>query len=547
MGSSRVPTPYQIVHLIKLLANGSGGLLVCDGVGVGKTISAGYIVAFHHMMKKGDIAIVCPPVLTQKWRLELREKFGLPTVPITNPEALTSMVEETSAHADAGESRVYVIPYSLLSRIPLDSSPLLSLVILDEIHTLRNPQTQTFSSAAGLVRLAKHRVGLTATPVHNRLDDLASELSILFPQYDLDVLKVVIPEIWLTKKTSFLHPWTTRFLKDMLKVHFTRRNVENRLVRYPEDYARQVEDLLEQLKRAPGIRNSTSRLDMITRFRLAASSPVAFFNSIGKPNPFPSPDSKAQRLLEILGTAPDVRWLVFCDFVDTAKSLGSLIQSRPVFLMTGETDTSEREALTNGFRDKSNAVLILTSVGSEGLDFQVASHLVNYDLHWNPMVLEQRIGRIDRIGQKSSDIHVYNFIVDGSIDERVVNVLGRKLALVSGTFADPGPIISPTRHEPVSLVGGRLVSPDENLVEEEMGVARSLVESESLVRQLPSMDYELARVLPPELCDLSRWPTDARSWEDGVRWLPRDSAVLTWSSELSKAASQLEEFLSHYQ
>jgi SNF2 family DNA or RNA helicase len=83
----------------------------------------------------------------------------------------------------------------------------------------------------------------------------------------------------------------------------------------------------------------------------------------------------------------------------------------------------------------------MTSVGAEGIDLQVCSTMVNYDLTWNPMVLEQRIGRIDRIGQAKTEIHIYNLIVEGSIDEWIIRTLGRKLGLVEGSVLEPASVL----------------------------------------------------------------------------------------------------------
>jgi len=89
--------------------------------------------------------------------------------------------------------------------------------------------------------------------------------------------------------------------------------------------------------------------------------------------------------------------LVFCEFEETTKEISDAISERPSFLMTGATAVFDREALVADFRRTADGVLVMTSVGAEGIDLQFCSTLINYDLTWNPMVLEQRIGRIDRI------------------------------------------------------------------------------------------------------------------------------------------------------
>ena len=108
------------------------------------------------------------------------------------------------------------------------------------------------------------------------------------------------------------------------------------------------------------------------------------------------------------------------------------IADRLVLQTSGDSNLEQKEANTFLFRETESSV-VMTPVGSEGLDFQFCSNLVNYDLHWNPMKIEQRIGRIDRIGQEKNTVRVYNLLVGGSIDERVLSIMGDKLKLVSGT------------------------------------------------------------------------------------------------------------------
>ena len=83
-------------------------------------------------------------------------------------------------------------------------------------------------------------------------------------------------------------------------------------------------------------------------------------------------------------------------------------------------DVSNRQTVIDQFHYNDNIDILLSSeVGSEGLDMQFCNSMVNYDLPWNPMVVEQRIGRIDRFGQESPIVHIYNMIVKGSIQEDI--------------------------------------------------------------------------------------------------------------------------------
>ena len=100
------------------------------------------------------------------------------------------------------------------------------------------------------------------------------------------------------------------------------------------------------------------------------------------------------------------------------------ITNRLAMVLSGDSDYEERKGIVNIFQEEEDCVLIMTPVGSEGLDFQICSNLVNYDLHWNPMKIEQRIGRIDRIGQQKEEISVHNFVARGR-DDMVLERIGR--------------------------------------------------------------------------------------------------------------------------
>ena len=76
---SLIPSPYQLVHLMKLRSNGHNCLLISDGVGVGKTISSGYAIFHQAMISRKPVLIVCPPILVDKWRNEMKTKFALDT------------------------------------------------------------------------------------------------------------------------------------------------------------------------------------------------------------------------------------------------------------------------------------------------------------------------------------------------------------------------------------------------------------------------------------------------------------------------------------
>ena len=145
-------------------------------------------------------------------------------------------------------------------------------------------------------------------------------------------------------------------------------------------------------------------------------------------------DAKAEQLAEILrilsAQEKDIKIIIFTEFVMTQRFIKSLVEMRgfSTALINGQMSIEERNVALKQFRREKN-ILISTDAGGEGLNMQFSHIVINYDLPWNPMKIEQRIGRADRIGQKS-DVEVFNFILDDTIENRVRNVLEEKLATI---------------------------------------------------------------------------------------------------------------------
>jgi superfamily II DNA or RNA helicase len=145
-------------------------------------------------------------------------------------------------------------------------------------------------------------------------------------------------------------------------------------------------------------------------------------------------DAKAEHLCEILrmlsAQEDDVKIIIFTEFVMTQKFIQALAEERgfTTALLNGQMSIEERNVALRRFRRERN-ILISTDAGGEGINIQFAHIVINYDLPWNPMKIEQRIGRADRIGQ-AKDVEVFNFILDDTVENRVRTVLEEKLATI---------------------------------------------------------------------------------------------------------------------
>lgn len=161
-------------------------------------------------------------------------------------------------------------------------------------------------------------------------------------------------------------------------------------------------------------------------------------------------DSKYEKLKEILHQVwenePDAKVLIFTFFVGTSKYLTQRLQQEEIgtVRIAGDVpsnprqpDRDERGQRMREFRaDPQIRVMVSTEVGSEGLDFQFCHHLVNYDLPWNPMVVEQRIGRIDRFGQESDVVYIHNLVVNGTVEDRILLRLYERIGIFRESIGD---------------------------------------------------------------------------------------------------------------
>ncbi|MDJ0306796.1 helicase-related protein [Dehalobacter sp.] len=177
--------------------------------------------------------------------------------------------------------------------------------------------------------------------------------------------------------------------------------------------------------------------DAIAAISLDIKEEIAQLDSIiaiAKQAEFQYLDVKIEPLLEIIdGLFVQERKrkvIIFTEFVATQKYLQRLLQDRgySISILNGSMNIEERNAVLQEFK-KDTDILISTDAGGEGLNLQFSNCVINYDLPWNPMKIEQRIGRVDRIGQQS-DVFIFNFTLADTVENRVKDVLEEKLSII---------------------------------------------------------------------------------------------------------------------
>ena len=161
-------------------------------------------------------------------------------------------------------------------------------------------------------------------------------------------------------------------------------------------------------------------------------------------------DAKVEKLLEVIkevfanGTH---KLIVFALFRKTLRYLQIRLKKAGYNAVVIHGQINNRDEILQQFKTDDNIQVLLSSeVGSEGLDMQFCNSMVNYVLPWNPMVVEQRIGRIDRFGQKSPVVNIYNFIVAGSIQEEIYIRLLERIGIFQGTVGDMEAILDAEIH-----------------------------------------------------------------------------------------------------
>jgi superfamily II DNA/RNA helicase len=206
-------------------------------------------------------------------------------------------------------------------------------------------------------------------------------------------------------------------------------------------------------------------------------------------------DSKAYKLLDALNNLflahPDEKVLIFTTFKETQAFLRQLLQvnGHKVSVFHGSLSIDQKEDAIRTFREQ-NRVLISTEAGGEGRNLQFCHIVVNYDLPWNPMKVEQRIGRIDRIGQKRT-VQIWNLACARTVEERVLRVLQKRIGLFEESVGSLDPILGDIAEDIQTLVMTKLDHLADEGVTMELDIGRKVREAREKEHKLA--DFALDR------------------------------------------------------
>lgn len=230
--------------------------------------------------------------------------------------------------------------------------------------------------------------------------------------------------------------------------------------------------------------------------------------NVAKQAEFQYVDVKVEKLVdiidEILSEDHSQKIIIFTEFVATQKYLQHILESREftVTTLNGSMNINERNEALMNFKNNTS-IFISTDAGGEGLNLQFSNIIINYDLPWNPMKIEQRCGRVDRIGQQR-DVHIYNFIVGDTVENRVREVLEQKLLVILKELGiDKYSDVLDSELAEVDFTGvymnsiGRPASVEENIYPLESEVKRQ-VENVQKYKDIICEEKDLARLVGTE-------------------------------------------------
>jgi hypothetical protein len=227
-------------------------------------------------------------------------------------------------------------------------------------------------------------------------------------------------------------------------------------------------------------------------------------------------DSKAETLViqlrRLAEIDPATKILLFTEFRETQEYLRHRVEAIgwDVYLFHGQMKAGAKDAAVDGFRTSTNpSILLSTEAGGEGRNFQFCHLLVNYDLPWNPMRVEQRIGRVDRIGQENI-VQVFNFWVAGTVEERVLDVLERRINIFEETVGGLDPILGDTESDLTKILrlGGeerdRALRRFEDQLERKLHEARAAAEKlRDFIMDTKSYSQEIVSQLSSQTSPIS--------------------------------------------
>jgi superfamily II DNA or RNA helicase len=437
---------YQLETVRRILRDFRGRVLLADEVGLGKTIEAG--LALKEYWVRGLVRralILTPPSLIGQWIDELSAKFRLEAAAPEHSKYAHNPERFWTAHP-------IVVASLPLARQPANRAILTGvdydLVIVDEAHRLKRRGTAAWQ----LVNELKKRFLflLSATPVGNDLTELYNLILLLRPgllstearfRRDYGRLEALRDPARREKLRTLLRDVMVRNTRAHIDLRLPRRLAATIVVQPGAEEAACLHAVSAWIRERYAASSGLDRQTLMTLQMQAGSGGASLLQGLqraGADGPSVQQarqiltdrglSAKPQALVDLLRRSTE-RVMVFTRFLATLEelrmALGAAGISTAVF--HGGMSGAAKEAAMAAFASDAQ-VLVSTDVGAEGRNLQFCRTVVNYDLPWSPAAIEQRVGRVHRIGQ-TREVYVFNFCLRGSIEEQILRVLHEKINL----------------------------------------------------------------------------------------------------------------------
>ncbi len=439
---------YQKEGVIRIIE--AGRILLADEMGLGKTIQAiAAIEIFARFLNVKKVLIVCPTSLKYQWKREI-EKFT------ARDAAIVEGMVHKRRELYACDSFIKIISYGLCRNdgdLIGKWSP--DMVIIDEAQRIKNWKTQTAKAVKKID--TEYALVLTGTPLENRIDELHSivefvdryRLGPLFRFLNnhqmLDDHGKLVGYRNLRTINKTLEGILLRRTKKEIADQLPGRTDKNFFVELTKEQIKWHNDYYEMVCRMVNKWIKTGFLSEEERQRLLIGlncmrmvSDSTYILDTG--TNFGNKAGELKEFLSELTENPGNKIFIFSQW----KRMFELIirelekMDLPYVYLNGDIPADKRNDMIERFRkEKHLRIFLSTDAGGVGVNLQSANILINVDLPWNPAVLEQRIGRIYRLGQKKQ-INVFNFISTGSIEHRILYLLDFKKSVFSGAIDEEG-------------------------------------------------------------------------------------------------------------
>lgn len=449
------PLPHQLEVARQVVETMHGKAILADEVGLGKTIEAGLILKeymIRGLVKK--VLILVPASLVSQWAFELNTKFHIPAV-----------IQRKSYVWDSCDCIVSSIDTA--KRDPHRDIILqqeYDLIIIDEAHKLKNNKTKNYEFVQRLKK--RFCLLLTATPIQNKVEEIFHLVSLLKPGHLGN--EALFSEKYKGKGRLVLEDEDLKLLVNTVMIRnrradtgieWTKRHVETTVIDFsPTEQA--LYDAIVAFK--PGESGKSSSFSGLTLQREACSSREAVYYTLKNmkekaENPSPaylesidqliekvnavSNNSKAEKTLELIQKIND-KVIIFTEYRATQLYLQWYLKQHGISSVPfrGGFKRGKKDWMRELFQNKAQ-VLIATEAGGEGINLQFCHHLINFDLPWNPMRLEQRIGRIHRLGQEE-DVRIYNLATRNTIEDHILKLLYEKINLFEKVIGELDEILT---------------------------------------------------------------------------------------------------------